>query len=223
MTTFRARALKGFDVWREISSPFTQLELNEPAQWPVLPRLFLYLAVSLCVAGVLWSMFLGAAGEALLAEQSRETQLRSDFRRKLIQAADFEALKQQLEQVQRQVHQLDQQLSTREEMDALLADINQAAVSHRLQVELFRPGKVMFNTHHAEWPLTLRVTGVYHDIGLFASEIARLSRLVTLDGLSLTPLKDRPGVLVLEGTVKTYHHMDAHERSVQQQTREKLP
>ena len=94
-------------------------------------------------------------------------------------------------------------------MDALLSDINQAGLGRSLQFELFRPGQVAVRDYYAELPIALRVTGRYHDIGAFASDISNLSRIVTLNNLLLAPRAD--GTLMLDTTAKTFRYLDAGE------------
>ena len=98
-------------------------------------------------------------------------------------------------------------------MDALLSDINQAGLGRSLQFELFRPGQVVVRDYYAELPIEVRVTGKYHDIGSFAADIANLSRIVTLNNISITPAKD--GNLVMDATAKTFRYLDSEEIALQ--------
>ena len=93
--------------------------------------------------------------------------------------------------------QLEKQLPSKAEMDALLSDINQAGLGRSLQFDLFRPGQVAVKEYYAELPITLKVVGRYHDIGSFASDIANLSRIVTLNNLTITPRADGNLTMVL--------------------------
>jgi type IV pilus assembly protein PilO len=117
--------------------------------------------------------------------------------------------------VQQYVTQLEKQLPSKAEMDALLSDINQAGLGRSLQFDLFRPGQVAVKEYYAELPIALKVTGRYHDIGAFASDIANLSRIVTLNNLSIVPKPD--GALSLESTAKTFRYLDADEVVAQKQ------
>ena len=101
------------------------------------------------------------------------------------------------------------------EMDALLSDINQAGLGRSLQFELFRPGNVAVKEYYAELPIEIRVTGRYHDMGAFASDIANLSRIVTLNNLSVTPVAGREGNLSMSATAKTFRYLDSEEVSAQ--------
>lgn len=207
----------------KISSQFTGLDPNDPSQWPALPRNLLYVVVCAVVIAGLWFFWLKAVDEELLAEQSKELTLREDYRKKLVQAVNLDALKKQLEQVQQYVSQLEKQLPSKAEMDALLSDINQAGLGRSLQFELFRPGQVSVKEYYAELPISVRVTGVYHDIGLFAADIANLSRIVTLNNLSVSPVKDRDGFLVMDCVAKTFRYLDQEEIEMQQQANTKKP
>ncbi len=199
-----------------LQKQFSGLDPNDPSLWPALPRNLLYLAVCVAVIAGLWFAWLKTVDEELIAEQASEQQLRQDYRKKLVQAVNLDALKKQLVQVQQYVTQLEKQLPSKAEMDALLSDINQAGLGRSLQFELFRPGQVSVKEYYAELPIAVRVTGGYHDMGLFAADIANLSRIVTLNNLSLTPSKDRDGILTMDGTAKTFRYLDPEEIALQQ-------
>jgi type IV pilus assembly protein PilO len=201
----------------KLKSQFTGLDPNDPSQWPGLPRNLLFVAVCVAVIAGLWFAWLKTSDEELIAEKAREEQLREDYRKKLVQAVNLDALRKQLEQVQQYVTQLEKQLPSKAEMDALLSDINQAGLGRSLQFELFRPGQVSVKEYYAELPIAVRVTGTYHDIGLFAADIANLSRIVTLNNLTLTPIREREGVLTMDGTAKTFRYLDQEEVAAQQQ------
>jgi type IV pilus assembly protein PilO len=201
----------------KLKSQFTGLDPNDPSQWPGLPRNLLFVAVCVAVIAGLWFAWLKTSDEELIAEKAREEQLREDYRKKLVQAVNLDALRKQLEQVQQYVTQLEKQLPSKAEMDALLSDINQAGLGRSLQFELFRPGQVSVKEYYAELPISVRVTGTYHDIGLFAADIANLSRIVTLNNLTLTPVREREGVLTMDGTAKTFRYLDQEEVAAQQQ------
>jgi type IV pilus assembly protein PilO len=102
-------------------------------------------------------------------------------------------------------------------MDALLSDINQAGVGRSLQFDLFRPGQLVVRDYYAELPIALKVSGRYHDIGAFASDIAQLSRIVTLNNLSISPRQD--STLVLETTAKTFRYLDQDEVAAQSKSK----
>ncbi len=207
----------------KLKAQFSGLDPNDPSQWPALPRNLLFVAVCAAVIAGLWFAWLKASDEELIAEKAQEVTLREDYRKKLVQAVNLDALKKQLEQVQQYVTQLEKQLPSKAEMDALLSDINQAGLGRSLQFELFRPGQVSVKEYYAELPISVRVTGTYHDIGLFAADIANLSRIVTLNNLTLTPIRERDGVLTMDCTAKTFRYLDQEEIALQQKAAQGAP
>ncbi len=208
-------------IQAKLKSQFSGLDFNDPSQWPSIPRNLLFFAVCIAVIVGLWFAWLKTVDEEFVAEQAREQTLRDEYRKKLVQAVNLDALKKQREQVQQYVSQLEKQLPSKAEMDALLSDINQAGLGRSLQFELFRPGQVLVKEYYAELPIAVKVTGGYHDMGLFASDIANLSRIVTLNNLSITPIKDRDGFLTLEGVAKTFRYLDQEEIAQQQNAQQK--
>ena len=199
-----------------LKAQFAGLNPNDPPSWPAIPRFLLCVTVTVAVVVALWFVWLSTSEEELTAERATEVKLREDFSKKLTQAASLDALKKQREQVQQYVTQLEKQLPSKAEMDALLSDINQAGLGRSLQFELFRPGQVVVKEYYAELPIAVRVTGRYHDIGAFAADIANLSRIVTLNNLTLTPAKE--GVLTLDTTAKTFRYLDKEEVALQRKT-----
>ena len=198
-----------------IQAEFAGLDKNDPSSWPALPRYALYLGTVVAVLACVWFTVLSSYNEELALESAKEVSLREDFRKKLSQAVNLEALKKQREQVQQYVTQLEKQLPSKAEMDALLSDVNQAGLGRSLQFELFRPGQVLVRDYYAELPITLRVTGRYHDIGAFASDVANLSRIVTLNNLMISPMPAKEGTLVMDATAKTFRYLDMDEISAQ--------
>jgi type IV pilus assembly protein PilO len=192
---------------------FRDLNPRDPASWPAMPRAALFLAVMAAIVVALWFAWLETSDAELEAERKKEVALREDYRKKLAQAVNLDALKKQREQVQHYVTQLEKQLPSKAEMDALLSDINQAGLGRSLSFELFRPGQVGVKEYYAELPITLRVTGRFHDVGSFAADIANLSRIVTLNNLGVIPSKD--GTLIMDATAKTYRYLDGDEVAAQ--------
>ena len=197
------------DLQEKLTSQFRDLDPKDPSLWPSIPRYFLLIAVAFFVVGLLWFAWLSGSQETLQAEQDKEIVLREDYKKKLTKAVNLDVLRKQREQVQQYVTQLEKQLPSKAEMDALLSDINQAGLGRSLQFELFRPGQIAVKEYYAELPITIKVTGKYHDIGSFASDIANLSRIVTLNNLSLSPRPD--GSLTLDATAKTFRYLDPDE------------
>jgi type IV pilus assembly protein PilO len=198
---------------QKLAGQFRDLDPKDPSKWPSFPRYALFLLVTILLVVALWFLWLNTSDEALTAEQAKEVKLRTEFQVKLAKAVNLNELKKQREQVQQYVTQLEKQLPSKAEMDALLSDINQAGLGRSLQFDLFRPGQVAVKDYYAELPIALRVTGRYHDVGAFASDIANLSRIVTLNNLTILPAKD--GTLVMDATAKTFRYLDSDEVSAQ--------
>jgi type IV pilus assembly protein PilO len=203
-------------VQQALLRQFRGLDTKDPSSWPALPRAALCLALGAGIVAALWFVWLEGSNAELEAEQKKEVALREDYRKKLAQAVNLEALKKQREQVQLYVTQLEKQLPSKAEMDALLSDINQAGLGRSLSFELFRPGQVSVKEYYAELPITLRVIGRFHDVGSFGADIANLSRIVTLNNLAVTPNKD--GTLVMDATAKTFRYLDSDEVAAQRKS-----
>ena len=204
----------------ELSRQFRNLDPKDPSLWPLLPKALLCLFITGAVATVLWFAKINEYQAELEAEVAKEQTLRQDYEVKLTKAVSLEALKRQREQVQQYVIQLEKQLPSKAEMAALLSDINQAGLGRSLQFELFRPGQVVIKEYYAELPIAVRVTGKYHDMGAFAADIAHLSRIVTLNNISIAPAgKDgkEAAQLGMDATARTFRYLDPEEIEAQKQ------
>ena len=201
--------MKSFDI----GAQFQNLNGRHPGQWPLLPR-------ALCGAGVLaavlalgWFFYWDGQFEELHAGEQEEVRLRDAYKVKVQQAVNLEALRKQKEQVGEYVATLEKQLPSKAEMDALLSDINQAGLGRGLAFELFKPGQVVVKEYYAELPIDIKITGNYHDVGAFTSDIANLPRIVTLNNLNLVAAKD--GSLTMEAVAKTFRYLDREEVAAQ--------
>ena len=197
-------------VFEGAASQFRGLNANEPGQWPLLPKALTWTVVAIAVIVIGWFFVLSGEHDQLDSEQNREPTLKADYRSKLAQAVNLGELRKQKLQVEEYVTQLEKQLPGKAEMDALLSDINQAGLGRGLQFELFRPGQVVIKDYYAELPISIRVSGRYHDIGSFAADIANLSRIVTLHNMILTSAGGS-GALSMEATARTYRYLDSNE------------
>ncbi len=193
------------------AAQFKGLNFGQPGQWPLLPKLAAWLAVALALVVVGWFAVLSTSHEELDAERAKEPGLKTDYRSKLGQAVNLSELRKQKLQVEEYVVQLEKQLPGKAEMDALLSDINQAGLGRGLQFELFKPGQVAVKDYYAELPITLRVSGRFHDIGSFAADVANLSRIVTLHDVSIGGVKPGSDLLSMDATARTYRYLDADE------------
>jgi len=164
-----------------------------------------------------WFLYLSSQKEELEAGEQEEVQLREAYKSKIQQAINLDSLRKQKEQVGEYVSTLEKQLPSKAEMDALLSDINQAGLGRGLQFELFRPGQVIVKDYYAELPITIKVTGNYHDVGAFTSDIANLPRIVTLNNLSLMAGKDN--IHTLDAIAKTFRYLDSEEVAAQRKAK----
>lgn len=197
-------------VFQDAASQFKGLNLNQPGQWPALPKLVAWFVVAAVVVFIGWTTLLSDAHDQLDAEIAKEPALKEDYRNKLGQAVNLSELRKQKLQVEEYVTQLEKQLPGKAEMDALLSDINQAGLGRGLQFELFRPGQSVVKDYYAELPISLRVSGRYHDVGAFAADVANLSRIVTLHNILIEGSRGSD-VLTMEATARTYRYLDATE------------
>ena len=208
------------ESFERAAAQFRGLDMKEPGQWPLLPRLTAWALVALLVVALGWVLLLSEQADQLQAERDREPALKADYRAKLGQAINLSELRKQKLQVEEYVVQLEKQLPGKAEMDALLSDINQAGLGRGLQFELFRPGQVVVKDYYAELPIAIRVSGRYHDMGAFAADVANLSRIVTLHDLAIsTPQRDANGALAMEATARTYRYLDPAEIEEQRKAR----
>jgi len=196
-----------------IGAQFQNLNGRHPGQWPLLPRALCGVGVLLAVLGLGWFFYWDGQLEELSMGEQEEQRLRDAYKSKVQQAVNLEALRKQKEQVGEYVATLEKQLPSKAEMDALLSDINQAGLGRGLQFELFKPGQVVVKEYYAELPIDIKITGNYHDVGAFTSDIANLPRIVTLNNLNLAAGKD--GALTMEAVAKTFRYLDREEVAAQ--------
>jgi type IV pilus assembly protein PilO len=185
------------------------LNFREIGNWPLLPKLVILglLFVAILVAGGLldWK----DQFDTLDASRQQEAKLREEYTTKKAKAVNFDLYVAQLKDVEQSFGALVKQLPNRSEIDALLTDINQAGLGRGLVFELFRPApqeKMM--DFYAELPIAIRITGNYHDMGAFASDVAQLPRIVTLNDVAI---QNDKGQLRLEATAKTFRYLDEDE------------
>lgn len=212
-----------FNAWfARFADQFKGLNFREPGQWPLAPKLVAALAVMLLFVGLGYVLVLSDVQSELEAARDREPQLRADFQSKLAQAVNLPELSKQKRQVEEYVTQLEKQLPGKAEIDSLLSDISSAGVGRGLQFELFRPGQVVIKDYYAELPISLRVSGRYHDIGAFAADVSNLSRIVTLHNLVVqapSGARDATGALSMEATARTYRYLDPTEVAEQRKAK----
>jgi type IV pilus assembly protein PilO len=195
-----------------------RLDPKKIGSWPILPKLgVLFITLVLIILAGYWFDW-KAQIEQIDQEKLKEEGLRKTFLTKKSEAINLPAYQKQLEDIEKQFGALLKQLPGKSEMDALLIDINQAGLGRGLQFELFKPAaQETRRDFYAELPITIKVSGNYHDIGAFASDIGKLSRIVTLENIALGAA-GKGGVLALDATAKTFRYLDDEELAQQRRT-----
>jgi type IV pilus assembly protein PilO len=188
---------------------FRRLNLRDAGNWPLAPKVGLLLLLFLVIVA-LGAYFVWKDGyDALDEAQRAEVGLKEQYATKKAKAINYEAYRQQLTEVEQSFGALLKQLPNRAEMDALLTDINQAGLGRGLQFELFKPAaQEKVAEFYAELPINIRITGNYHDMGAFASDIAQLPRIVTLNDVAIA---NERGQLVMDAVARTYRYLDEDE------------
>jgi type IV pilus assembly protein PilO len=201
--------------FESLAQDFRGLDPNDPGLWPAAPRVAVFIALLVATVAAAW--WFDWRDQAMLLEQreAEEVQLRQDWVSKKRLAVNLAEYKRQLEETDRQFGALLKQLPNRAEMDSLLSDINQAGLGRGLQFELFKPGSDVVKDFYAEMPIDVRIVGAYHDLGAFASDVARMPRIVTLGNIALEGQKE--GTLKLEAKAITYRYLDEEELAQQRQ------
>lgn len=195
------------------------LDPKKIGSWPILPKVGVLVILFLLIMVVAYWFDWSAQLEQINAEEQKEGQLKTTFLDKKKQALDLPAYRKQLEDIEKQFGALLKQLPGKSEMDALLTDINQAGLGRGLQFELFKPAAdEIVRDFYAELPITIRITGSYHDLGAFASDIGRLSRIVTLNDIGITASKD---ALTMDAVAKTFRYLDEEEIAAQRRAASK--
>ncbi len=185
------------------------LNLRNVGGWPALPKILLLTGIVVVILALGYFLDWKDQWETLETAQAEEGKLKVQYTEKKAKAINFELYAQQLSEVEQSFGALVKQLPNRSEIDALLTDINQAGLGRGLQFELFRPAaQEKMAEFYAELPIRLRITGTYHDMGAFASDIAQLPRIVTLNDIAITNDK---GNLVLDADAKTFRYLDEEE------------
>jgi type IV pilus assembly protein PilO len=187
--------------------------------WPVKVVLLLAILMAVVAAGgwFIWKPMLDDLQKAR-DEEKGASGLRDQFEAKLAQAVNLEKYKAQLKEAEQKSDILLQQLPNKSQMDGLLTDINQAGIGRGLEFELFKPGVEKRSALYSELPISIRVLGNYHDLGAFAADVAKMSRIVTLSELVIrgTSAKDAkgaqvPGKLGMDAIARTYRALDKSE------------
>ncbi len=196
---------------------FNNIDINNAGSLPAPVKAVLLGVEFLVLVAIGYYLLLTPAIETLDGEVAKEEDLRKVYFEKKSQALNLEAYKQQMVEIEKTFGALLKQLPDRSEIDGLLTDINQAGLGRGLEFELFKPGQESQSEFYAEMPIEIKVLGTYHDLGAFATDISKLSRIVTLSDVVVVNKNKmtKPGAgdntLTMEATAKTYRYLDAAE------------
>ena len=205
-------------TWDEIK----RLNPRDIGIWPLAAKIVAVLLLFLILMGLAAYFGWSPQYDELENKQNQEVVLRQEYSTKKAQAINLDLYVQQLKEVEQQFGALLRQLPSKSEMDALLSDINQAGLGRGLQFELFKPSAERLQDFYAELPVDLRVTGSYHDIGAFTSDVSQLSRIVTLNDIAISNKDPKDTVLTMEAVAKTFRYLDDEEVSKQRKAKDAL-
>ena len=208
--------------FKALGEEFKRTNWKDAGTWGAAPKILVLLAI---VIGIPVGGFFGINQgqlEELEQGQMKETKLKDEYVSKKKQSINLDLHRQQLREIDTQFGALLKQLPNKSQMDALLVDINQAGLGRGLQFELFRPAAAeMRRDFYAELPITVKVTGNYHDMGAFASDVGQLSRIVTLNDVQITAGND--GNLTMDAVARTFRYLDDDEVAEQRRSAKKGP
>ena len=186
-----------------------RLNIRDAGNWPLLPKIGILVLIFLAIIVAGFFLDWKDQWEALDRAEQVEVGLKTQYAEKKKRAINFDLYVQQLSEVEQSFGALVKQLPNRSEIDALLTDVNQAGLGRGLQFELFKPAaSEKMADFYAELPINIKITGNYHDMGAFASDVAQLPRIVTLNDLVISADK---GTLAMEAVAKTFRYLDEDE------------
>ncbi len=201
----------------KFADDFKYLDPKDPGTWPAIPKLVALIAILGGIIAGAYFLDWSAQMDELEAGKVQETKLKEDYLAKKKQSINLDLHKQQLREIDQSFGALLKQLPNRAQMDALLVDINQAGLGRGLQFELFKPAaSEAAREFYAELPIQVRVVGNYHDMGAFASDLGQLSRIVTLNDVTIAAIKD--GQLQMDATARTFRYLDDEEVAAQRKS-----
>ncbi|MBL38175.1 MAG: fimbrial protein [Xanthomonadales bacterium] len=191
------------------------LDFNDLGSASTGAKAFLLIVMAALIIGAGYWFIIKDQRADLANRERQEVQLRQEFEQKQRKAASLEIYERQLDEMRTMLRTLLRQLPSKTEMPDLLVDISQTALAAGIETELFEPRAEQVQDFYAEQPISIRMTGQYHQFGNFVSGVASLSRVVilTMQDISLEPVEGRPGILRMEGTVTTYRYLDDGEDS----------
>ena len=198
--------------FKALADDFRNLNPQDVGTWPLAPRLATLVGLFILILAGGWWFLWNEQLETLTAREQEEVKLKDEFIAKKTQAANLDLYRQQLNEIDRSFGALLRQLPSKSEVEALLVEVNQSGMGRGLQFELFKPNQEIVKDFYAELPINVKLTGQYHDFGAFAADIARLSRIVTLNNISITgSAQAKDGALAMDAVAKTFRYLDEEE------------
>ena len=206
--------------FNQIVEEFKSTNWKDAGTWGAIPKLAVLLLILIGIPVAGYFLFNTTQIEQIEEGRQKEVKLKDEYVNKKKQAVNLDLHRQQLREIDTQFGALLRQLPNKSQMDALLVDINQAGLGRGLQFELFKPAAAeMRREFYAELPIDVRVTGTYHDMGAFASDVGQLSRIVTLKDVSIAAGKD--GNLTMDAIARTFRYLDDDEVAEQRKAAKK--
>ena len=195
----------------ELSS-LSDLDFNESGEWPLPIKIISIILICLVVWGAGYYFIINDKRTDLATLEQKELELRQSFEAKQAKAVNLEAYKEQMKEMEVMFSGMLQQLPRKNEVADLLVDISRTGLINGLEFELFKPEGERPVDFYAELPITMRLTGKYHQFGEFVSGVAALPRIVTLHNLKMGPLNKDNGMMTMDVTAKTYRYFDEQDQ-----------
>lgn len=209
--------VRGFD-FAKLVDDFRTLDPKDPGLWPLVPKIVILVALLALIVAAGWWFDWKDQLEEYAQKEQQEVKLKEEWLGKKRQAVNLDEHRKQLAEIDRQFGALLKQLPNKSEMESLLVDINQAGLGRGLQFELFKPGVEIVKDFYAELPITVKLTGSYHDLGSFAGDVAKMPRIVTLNNVVI----DGAGggsTLKMETIATTFRYLDEEELASQRRAK----
>jgi len=206
-------SVRGFDITK-LADDFRSLDPKDPGMWPLVPKIVILIALLGLVIAAGWWFDWKDQMQDLASKQEQEVKLKDEWLGKKRQAVNLDEHRKQLAEIDRQFGALLKQLPNKSEMESLLVDINQSGLGRGLQFELFKPGVESMKDFYAELPITVKLTGGYHDLGSFAGDVAKMPRIVTLNNVVIEG-DPKTSALKMDAIATTYRYLDDEELAKQ--------
>ena len=195
--------MKDFDL--------NDLDINTIGSWPMAAKAAVIAVVCIIVLVLGYFLDIKDQQKKLTLTQQRETSLKADYEKKQAKAANLDAYKKQMKEMEESFGTMLRQLPSKTEVEDLLVDISQTGLASGIEFELFKPAPERFIEFYAELPISIKMKGTYHEFGDFISGVAALPRIVTLHNISIDTKDKNPENLIMSLTAKTYRYLDENE------------